>query len=475
MARLLAIMGSGETAPTMVKPHRQLFEQLDPDPGPAVLLDTPYGFQENADDISARAVEYFAASVGRTVEPVELRRVEGADPVRTEAALARLAGPAGCSPGRAARPTPCASGPAPTCPTCWPTSSPTAAAWSSPAPPPSPWAATPCRCTRCTRWAPTRCGWTGLDLLGELGPDLAVIPHYDNAEGGTHDTRFCYLGERRLAMLEAQLPETGWVLGVDEHTACVFDLDAGTASVVGNGVVTVRRAGVSSVVASGETLPMAALVDLAFGKEGPGRRLPAPAGPVGRVLRRPPCTPRSAGWKPSSTRPWTARDIEAAVRAVLELEDTLEAWSGDTTQSDAGERGRAARAAHDRSPRASWPAPGPGNRGRWSAATSTPCWRSGRRPGRTGVLGTPTGSGTCWSSWGWRSGILATGPSGRWRRGRVKAGRALAARRGGGRIGSGRAPRGAGGSPAACATSAGPWHAILWCFWTSLLRGLARL
>ena len=36
------------------------------------------------------------------------------------------------------------------------------------------------------------------------------------------------------------------------------------------------------------------------------------------------------------------RDVEAAVRAVLELEDTLEAWSGDTTQSDAGERGRAA-------------------------------------------------------------------------------------------------------------------------------------
>ena len=30
------------------------------------------------------------------------------------------------------------------------------------------------------------------------------------------------------------------------------------------------------------------------------------------------------------------------MRAVLELEDTLDAWAGDTTQSDAGERGRAA-------------------------------------------------------------------------------------------------------------------------------------
>ena len=34
--------------------------------------------------------------------------------------------------------------------------------------------------------------------------------------------------------------------------------------------------------------------------------------------------------------------MAAAVRSVLELVYTLEAWSGDTTQSDAGERGRGA-------------------------------------------------------------------------------------------------------------------------------------
>ena len=72
MTGLLVIMGSGETAPTMIKTHRMLFERLGP--APAVLLDTPYGFQTNADDISARAVEYFAVSVGRTVEAAELRR-----------------------------------------------------------------------------------------------------------------------------------------------------------------------------------------------------------------------------------------------------------------------------------------------------------------------------------------------------------------------------------------------------------------
>ena len=53
----------------------------------------------------------------------------------------------------------------------------------------------------------------GLDLLAPVGLPVAVIPHYDNTEGGNHDTRFCYLGERRLAMLEPQLPDGAFVLG----------------------------------------------------------------------------------------------------------------------------------------------------------------------------------------------------------------------------------------------------------------------
>jgi cysteinyl-tRNA synthetase len=36
------------------------------------------------------------------------------------------------------------------------------------------------------------------------------------------------------------------------------------------------------------------------------------------------------------------RDVDGAVRTMLALDDTLQAWSGDTTQSDAGTRGRAA-------------------------------------------------------------------------------------------------------------------------------------
>ena len=54
--RILAIMGSGETAPTMAKVHRALFERFGGEPAPAAILDTPYGFQENADELSARTV-----------------------------------------------------------------------------------------------------------------------------------------------------------------------------------------------------------------------------------------------------------------------------------------------------------------------------------------------------------------------------------------------------------------------------------
>ena len=81
--------------------------------------------------------------------------------------------------------------------------------------------AEPAGCPGSTSWAPA----TGLRA--------AVVPHYDNAEGGNHDTRFCYMGERRLRILEGQLPPGTFILGVDSHTALVLDLDLRTAAVSG--------------------------------------------------------------------------------------------------------------------------------------------------------------------------------------------------------------------------------------------------
>ena len=105
------------------------------------------------------------------------------------------------------------------------------------------------------RWEP------GIGLMSQiLGWRCAVIPHYDNREGGTHDTRFCYVGGRRLAQIEPDLGD-GFILGVDEHTALVLDLDAGTAWVAGRSAVTLRVAGVEDVVPNGARVTIAELED----------------------------------------------------------------------------------------------------------------------------------------------------------------------------------------------------------------------
>ena len=105
----------------------------------------------------------------------------------------------------------------------------------------------------------------GLDLLGTLGLKVAVIPHYDNAEGGRYDTRHCYLGERRLAVMERELPADAAVLGVDEHTAVLIDLRTSDIEIRGRGGVTVRRSGDSVVLPSGTRLSVADLRDLVRG------------------------------------------------------------------------------------------------------------------------------------------------------------------------------------------------------------------
>ena len=183
----------------------------------------------------------------------------------------------------------------------------------------------------------------GLDLVAEAGIKAAVIPHYDNAEGGNHDTRFCYLGERRLRLLEAQLDDDAFVLGVDEHTGVVLDLDAATAAVVGLGQLTVRRHGRSSTVPTGSTVPIPALVDLAMGS---GSALPATAAaPSAMDVSGRDSSPLMASIRQHESAfdaALAARDVDGAVRAILDLDDSLVAWSRDTLQSDDQDRGRAA-------------------------------------------------------------------------------------------------------------------------------------
>jgi hypothetical protein len=196
----------------------------------------------------------------------------------------------------------------------------------------------------------------GLDLFGVLGLKVAVIPHYDNAEGGTHDTRFCYLGERRLTMLERKLPEDAAVLGVDEHTALIFDLATQEAEVVGRGGTTVRKAGVSRVLPSGSRISVADLrvmVRIGAPRQGAGTdNQDAPGqggrGQLGRgqPAREPDPSHRALNEVTADSKgrfEAAARDRNSAamVSAILDLEAAIEAWSTDTDENDDSDRARA--------------------------------------------------------------------------------------------------------------------------------------
>jgi cyanophycinase-like exopeptidase len=345
--RLLTVMGSGETSPTMVKVHRHLFERLGRSAGGrALLLDTPFGFQENASEIAARAVTYFRDSIHVEMEVAGL--TGAGDDFSAERLVSRLraadyvfAGPG--SPSYALR------------------------KWRETIVPQllaeklqhggavtfSSAAALTLGVATIPVYEIYKVGedphWlNGLDLLSIAGVSAAVIPHFDNAEGGTHDTRYCYLGERRLAPMEEQLPGGAFVLGIDEHTAIVLDLDAGEASVVGNGVVTVRARGRSTVFESGRTVGIDEIVEtaarLAVGGEDGS---PAPAAPsaaqaaggggsTARVLLG-----AVRDCEASFTSSLGQRDVEGAVKALLELEQLVIDWSTDIPDGDALDRARA--------------------------------------------------------------------------------------------------------------------------------------
>jgi hypothetical protein len=373
--RILAIMGSGETAPTMKGPHRGIFDRLGPD-AQAVLLDTPFGFQENAPILAAKAIEYFRDAVGRRVEAAGLTRTDTGDTVVVERGVAKVrsadwvfAGPGSPSYALAqwrntAVPDALAEK----------LRSGGAVVFSSAA------ALTLGRAT-VPVYEIYKVGadphWLdGLDVLAEVGLDVAVIPHYDNAEGGNHDTRFCYLGERRLAMLEPTLPDGCFVLGIDEHTGIVMDLDADTAEIVGKGAVTLRRRGESTRLPSGQTLPLDALrrgphasatsAAHVTGAGAPGSDLGlshvSGAGAPGSDLGLTPGRDESGKEQGAALRgheatsladaaklheatfdaALAARDADGAVAAILDLESAIVEWSRDTLQSDDVDRARAA-------------------------------------------------------------------------------------------------------------------------------------
>ena len=340
--RILTIMGSGETAPTMMKHHRELIARFPRTPK-AVVLDTPYGFQENASELASKAVEYFRKSVGYPIEIAGLTRLHDEDTLIIEQGLSRVrqadyvfAGPG--SPTYALR------------------------QWAGTSVPDivrgkmrTGGAVTFASAAALTLGRYTvpvyeiyKVGndpyWLeGLDVLGEIGLNVAVIPHYDNAEGGHHDTRFCYMGERRLAILEEQLPADAHVIGVDEHTGVILDLDSNTATVVGNSTITVRIKGHSTVHNAGDVISIDALRDPATGVT----NIPIQVTTLNNLQAEPEKDSTSLAndtqnAERSFNEAMSAGDAAGAARAVLSLESAIQAWSADTLQGEEMDHAHAA-------------------------------------------------------------------------------------------------------------------------------------
>jgi cyanophycinase-like exopeptidase len=334
----LVILGSGETAPTMVEMHRSVLAAAGP--GPALILDSSYGFQENVDTITQKAANYFAESVGRVMTPVQWRtRLEGLELDRVLTAIRRAravyAGPG--SPSYTMR--------------VWGDSGFAEAVevliaaggtgtFSSAAAIALGVVATPThemyRGGADPYWLP------GTNLLGRLtGINAALVPHYDlQPKNGTHDTRRCYIGERRMRQLEVQLPAGAHLIGIDEHTALILHLSEGKAAVFGRGAVTVRVDGNSQVIPAGTEIPISDL-----NPETPA--VTAPTMQEAVEVRDPrhnlDTLPRAAEAAYAAfAQALAARSGQAAAAAVLQLEQTLADACPPANQAD--EAGSARRA-----------------------------------------------------------------------------------------------------------------------------------
>ncbi len=77
----------------------------------------------------------------------------------------------------------------------------------------------------------------GLDLLKFLGTKTIIVPHYNNQEGKDHDTSHCFIGKNRFKKLLDNLQEDFLYIGIDEHTACIFNINESKLKVMGKGQV----------------------------------------------------------------------------------------------------------------------------------------------------------------------------------------------------------------------------------------------
>lgn len=320
----IVLMGSGELTATMVEVHKELLRELGEVPR-AAFIDTPAGFQLNVDQLSRRAVDYFQSRVSHTLSVVSFKAKETISPSAAEmayhtlrAADFMLIGPG--SPTYALRQ----------------------------------WQGTPIpeiitrrvsegACLVAASAAALTVGrftlpvyeiykvgaslhWVeGMDVLGQFGLSMVVVPHWNNAEGGTHDTRFCYMGEPRFRTLVSLLPDDVAVFGLDEHTACIIDLAREEIRIRGIGTVTLQRGESAMTFGSGECYPMGILYGAAGEKRGQ-KRTSSPSGPEDKPQTDDVFWDKIHALQSMVEKSLAVSDLEKAATALLEMDGAL--WKG---------------------------------------------------------------------------------------------------------------------------------------------------
>lgn len=273
----ITLIGSGEFGDGMARVYRTILSRTPSEPH-AVFLDTPAGFELGSDQISSKARDYFERHLNESLEIASFKNKQRANALQVENALRVLLGANFILAGPG---------------------SPTYIVRN--------WQATPIWESVLYRFqqgahlvfasaaaiamsasvlpvyeiykAGADLHWSeGLDLFRAFDMQLAVVPHWNNSEGA-HDTRFCYMGAERFHELETLLPQGTTVLGIDEHTACLFEPDAETCRVMGAGRVTIRCDGQEWSYATGQTFPFGQLQNSSPRTSGPVQTAPMPLDP----------------------------------------------------------------------------------------------------------------------------------------------------------------------------------------------------
>jgi cyanophycinase-like exopeptidase len=322
-------MGSGELTGSMVEVHKSLLARLGPAAG-AVFLDTPAGFQPNVEQIAAGAVEYFHRRVLKPMTLASFKSRDHLSEVEKVVLLKKLRhadyilmGPG--SPTYTVeqlRPTPipailvehvrkggCLV------------------------------AASAAALTMGRFTLPVyeiykvgqRLHWIeGLNILAHFGINLTVIPHWNNSDGGNHDTNHCFMGRDRFARLRQLLKEPAAILGLDEHTACIIDLAAEVFGVHGKGEVVLLQGGQEQRFRPGQSYPLELL--RAPGQPNPADQLSETDEVTGDFQHE------VQALQSRCLLALTAEEKAAALQALLELDHKL--WKNRLTEGDAVERGR---------------------------------------------------------------------------------------------------------------------------------------